>query len=100
MLLRQTLVRTVNNVYMTAVHWLKSQKRQRISLESTNTSYRGTYVQIQLCPALETLEKQCPVEGLTEVIIALGLHGTEVAQRQHRTELSSSVARPGIATRM
>lgn len=49
-------------------------------LVSTNTSCRGTDAQTQLCPALESLEKQYPGEGLTEVIIALRLHGTEVAQ--------------------
>lgn len=61
------------------IDWSLREERGSV-LVSTNTFFRGRDAQIQLCPALESLEKQCPVEGLPEVIIALRLHGAEVAR--------------------
>lgn len=77
-LLRQTLVRRVNNVYMTAACWLKSQKRQRISLcEHRYILQRDRCTDTTLPSPGKSRKTISRIS--TEVIIALRLLGTEVA---------------------
>lgn len=91
-LLTQTLVRTVNYVYMTAARWLKSQKRQRISLGE-----HKYILQRDRCT-----DTTLPSPGESRKTISRGGANRsdncpEAAWHRGSTELSSPLLWPGMA---